>query len=84
MSALAHPVSIFLCIFFTGLLCIKKKDEPEEEWQAFTESLFLVVKDCFTCCHAAETKGPSNSLPNNPNHQIYRSALLVLFIVRTV
>ena len=55
----------FYVFYFTGLLCIKKKDEPEEEWQAFTESLFLVVKDCFTCCHAAETKGSSNSLPNN-------------------
>ena len=69
-------------MYFIGLLCIKKKDEPEEEWQAFTESLFLVVKDCFTCCHAAETKGPFNSLPNNFNHQIKRSDLLVLFMVK--
>ena len=62
------------CINFSmyviGLLCIKKKDEPEEEWQAFTESLFLVVKDCFTCCHAAETKGQSIFLPKVFNHQL--------------
>ena len=69
-------------MYFIGLLCIKKKDEPEEEWQAFTESLFLVVKDCFTCCHAAETKGPSNYLPNNFNPQIKRSDLAVLFTAK--
>ena len=71
-------------MYFIGLLCIKKKDEPEEEWQAFTESLFLVVKDCFTCCHAAETKGPFNSLPNNFNHQIYPPDLLIVFTATNI
>jgi len=52
----AGLVFVLTALVLLGLLCIKKKDEPEEEWQAFTESLFLVVKDCFTCCHAAETK----------------------------
>ena len=40
-------VFIITAIVLLALLCIKKKDEPEEEWQAFTESLFLVVKVIF-------------------------------------
>ena len=34
----------FLALVLFGLLWFNRKNEPEEEWEAFTESLFLVVK----------------------------------------
>ncbi len=37
-------VFIVAAITLFSILCIKRKDEPEEHWQAFTESLFLVIK----------------------------------------
>lgn len=40
-------------IVLLAILCFKRRREPDEEWQAFTESLFLVLKDCFTCCNTA-------------------------------
>ena len=40
----AALVFIITSIILFALLCLKRKNEPEEEWQAFTESLFLVVK----------------------------------------
>ena len=40
----AALVFIITSIILFALLCLKRKDEPEEEWQAFTESLFLVIK----------------------------------------
>ena len=45
-----------------ALLCFKRRNEPEEEWQAFTESLFLVIKDCYTCCNAVEEKDTQTRL----------------------
>ena len=37
---------VFLAAGITlfSILCIKRRNEPEEQWQAFTESLFLVIK----------------------------------------
>ena len=35
---------LFLALVLFGLLWFNRKNEPEEEWEAFTESLFLVVK----------------------------------------
>ena len=50
LSALCLPKILFTYYFFFpalvlfGLLWFNRKNEPEEEWEAFTESLFLVVK----------------------------------------
>ena len=43
----AIPAIVFFvlsAVVLFGLLWFQRKEEPEEEWQAFTESLFLVVK----------------------------------------
>ena len=40
----AIVVFVIAALVLFGLLWFKRKDEPEEEWEAFTESLFLVVK----------------------------------------
>ena len=50
----AALVFFITSLILFALLCFKRRNEPEEEWQAFTESLFLVVKDCFTCCNAVD------------------------------
>ena len=50
----AALVFLITSLILFALLCFKRRNEPEEEWQAFTESLFLVVKDCFTCCNAVD------------------------------
>lgn len=42
-------------IVLFAILCFRRRQEPDEEWQAFTESLFLVLKDCFTCCNTGIT-----------------------------
>ena len=46
LSALCLPkfVYFFSALVLFGLLWFNRKNEPEEEWEAFTESLFLVVK----------------------------------------
>ena len=40
----AGVIFLITAIVLLIILCFKREGEPEEEWQAFTESLFLVVK----------------------------------------
>lgn len=67
----ACVVFVLTAVTLFALLCVKRRGEPEEQWQAFVESFFLVIRDCFTCCRMNEEKTGSTFLTNTTNGNTY-------------